>query len=925
MKKILLIDGFWIIFKSYYAFINRPLTNKNGENTSAIFGFFKSILSILNREKPDYYLIAFEGKGGCFRKEIYPDYKANRQEPPEDLKEQIYKIFNLVNKLNIPNLSIKHHEADDVIGTIATKSMLEEDKTVSIFSSDKDFMQLVNEKVTIIRPRKFSEDNEILDKKAVINKVGINPCQIIDYLALVGDTSDNIPGVKGIGPKTASSLLQQWNDLNNIYDNLDSIISNNVKTKLEQNKDNAFLSKKLATIKKDIDITINWNEFKTKPFNINNAISLFEKEDLKNIINSISKYNTNNFNKNKLDIDTSKNLTKQNESSNFKSLKRKYLFIFKKEELKKKIKSIESTGHFCFDLETTGFNSFSDKIICISIALKNDVFIIPFHISPTQQKELNIEIEKTYLTKTIELLKTVFQNKNILKIGHNIKFDIKFLENIGISVKGSIFDTMLAEYCLDASHNIFSMDDLAKKYLSYKTIHYKDVITKPKEQTLQDISIDKLSNYSGEDADITLQLYNILENKLNRNEKTKKLFYEIEMPLLKILVSMELKGVSINKNYLTKLSKLLEKEILIITDKIMKISNQNFNLNSSKQIGEILFNKLKLPVIKKTKTGPSTDVDVLTKLSYIHPIASLLLEYRTINKIKSTYSDSLPKIINDTTKKIHTTYLQTGTQTGRLASKDPNLQNIPIKTDLGRKIRQAFIPSSNNILVGADYSQIELFLLAEFSKDPNLMEAFNKNKDIHQKTASLIFGKKPEDITNKERNVGKTINFSILYGQGAFRLAENLKISKKEAAIFINLYFEKYSYIKKYMEKLKNECKKNGHAQTYWGRIRTIPEIYDKNKMKQANGERMSINTTIQGTAADLIKIAMIKICNKFKQENIFSKLITQVHDELIFDVIPKEKEKVISIIKDCMENGFNFHLQLKTTIKTGKDWGELK
>jgi len=536
----------------------------------------------------------------------------------------------------------------------------------------------------------------------------------------------------------------------------------------------------------------------------------------------------------------------------------------------------------------------------------------------------NILNLKEYIDNIKSILKEIFEDKKILKIGQNLKFDIKFLKANGIEIKGDLFDTMLAEYCIDASHNILNMDDLAAKYLNIKTIHYKDLVGDVKKKTLKDVPFAALMNYSGQDAHVTLKLYEVLKEKIFENEKIKKLFYEIEIPVLKVLIDMEYYGVSIDKNYLKTLSKELDIELKNLNEKLFEMAKEEFNPNSPKQVAELLFNKLKLPVIKKTKTGPSTDVDVLSKLAYLHPIASMLLENRTFSKIKSTYSDALPEMVNPASGKIHTTYMQTGTQTGRLSSKDPNLQNIPIKTELGRKIRKAFIPVKNNILISSDYSQIELFLLAEFSKDPNLFEAFKNGEDIHLKTASLIFSKSPVEVTKQERTIGKTINFSILYGQGAFRLSENLEIPRKDAANFISIYFTKYAGIKNYMENLKEKCREKGYAETFWGRKRAIPEIFDRNKMVAANGERMAVNTVIQGSAADLIKLSMIKIYNEFTEKKLNSKLIMQVHDELVFDVVKEESDEVKEIIKNKMENDFGFELPLKVSVKSGNDWGEL-
>lgn len=926
MKKVLLIDGFGIIFKSYYAFINRPLINKNGENTSAIFGFFKSLIATLKREKPDYYVVALEGEGKCFRNDIYPEYKANRPPAPDDLKSQIPKIIELLDKLDIPHLSEGGFEADDIIGTIAEKFSTEVDKEALILSSDKDLRQLVNDKIKICHPSRFSDDYDKLDENDIKDKMGVKPSQVIDYLALAGDSSDNILGVRGVGPKTAVQLLNDWNDLDNIYKNIEKIDSKSVKEKLKSNKDSAYLSKDLATIDRQVPMDLNWDELSNKPLNIENAKTLLAKDNLDSVINSINEYNLLNFDKKEIPIQPKIIETEPpvNESE-LSTLKREYGFVPEINDLEKKIEKIKRNGNFCFDLETTGFDFLSDKIICISIASNDDVFLIPIFLSIFQQKELNIMIDEKFINTIKDKLKIIFEDKNILKIGHNIKFDIKFLKRFGIEVKGNLFDTMIAEYCLDAANNILGMDILAEKYLNYRTIHYKDIIDDPKKETLQDIPVNKLASYAGEDADITYRLYKILKQKIEKDKKKESLFYDIEIPLLNILINMEYFGVYIDTDYLKDLSFHLEKEINDISKRLIEIAEIEFNPNSPKQIAEILFEKFKLPIIKKTKTGPSTDMDVLKKLSYLHPIASILLEYRTLSKIKSTYSDSLPQMINKVSGKIHTTFLQTGTQTGRLASKNPNLQNIPVKTNIGRKIRQAFIPSKGNILISADYSQIELFLLAEFSKDSNLFEAFNTGEDVHLKTSSLIFNKKMEDVSKKERIIGKTINFSILYGQGPHRLSEALEISRKDAADFISLYFTNYSGIGKYMEDIKENCKKTGYAETHWGRKRTIPEIHDRNKMRQANGERMAVNTTIQGTAADLIKISMIKIAERFKQENIRSRLIIQVHDELIFDVVKDEKIKVINIVKESMENGFDFKLKLKTSIQSGNNWGELK
>jgi len=775
MKKILLIDAFGIIFKYYYIL---KLTNSRGENTSSIFGLLNNIISLLQKEKPDYYLVALEGEGKCFRNDIYPEYKGNRPEAPEDLKKQIPRIINILKELKIPYLSVNGYEADDIIGTIAKK--FSENHKVIILSADKDLRQLIDKNVYVYSPSNKSGSGEfdIFDENRVIEKYGIKPSQLVDYFALLVDSSDNIPGVKGIGEKGAAALISQWGSLDNIYQNIDKVVEK-MSEKLINQKKEAFLSKDLATIRCDIPLAINIEDFKVASLDIQNALSSLERENLKTVIQKILEYNKSilGFEESiKSNVDTKIDISK------FKLIK-------DIDQIKNLIDLIKNEKKFAFDTETTGFDCFNDNLICISIALGEDGYIIPLKLSLFQQQEANLNITDEYVEKTKFLLKEIFEDESILKIGHNMKFDIKFLKSFGIEVKGKLFNTMLAEYCLDASNNILNLKDLASKYLNLTLNRYKDIVVDTKKMTLMDVSLNELIEYAVLDAYITYKLYSILKEKIEQNERLKNLFYLIEMPVMRILIDMEYTGVNIDKEYLYSFSKELEEEIDKLNKSLIEMANEIFNPNSPKQIADILFNKLKLPVIKETKTGPSTDVDVLKKLSTLHPFPGLLLEHRMLSKLKSTYSDSLPEMVNKNTGRIHTTYMQTGTQTGRLSSKEPNLQNIPIKTEEGRRIRKAFIPSKGNILISADYSQIELFLLAEFSKDPNMMAAFNNNEDIHKKTASLIFDKNIEEITKEERGVAKAVNFGILYGQSAFALAEDLNIPRKDAQNFINKYF----------------------------------------------------------------------------------------------------------------------------------------
>ena len=914
MKNILLIDAFGIIFKFYYVL---NLKNSKGENTSAIYGFFSTLLSLLSKESPDYYLVALEGGGKCFRNEIYPEYKANRPPPPEDLVYQIPKIIEILEKLGIPHLYKEGYEADDIIGTIAQKFTIEGDNKALILSSDKDLRQLINDKIIVYNPSKNSNEFIEMDESYIKEKMGIKPIQIIDYLSLRGDSSDNIPGVAGIGEKYATELLKQFETVEKIYENIDTV-SKKLKDKLVLDKDKAFLSKKLATIDKNVVLDVNLDFLKTKQLDIDSAMDILQNENLKSIIVKIKEYN-NKF----LLGNSQKKIESTKPQTDIISSKIEYKLISNIEQLQNKINLILQKKCFSFDIETTGFDFLKDKIITISISDGEEGFVIPLYISENQQLESNIKIDDSFINRVRKELKIIFENNNILKIGHNIKFDLKFLKNFNIELSSNYFDTMLAQYCLDASGSSFGLKELVYKYFGYTPINYSDVVPDTKKNTLLDVEISKLVDYSGQDAFISYKLFTYLKNELEKNKKAEMLFYEIEMPVSIVLTEMEYNGVSIDKKYLQDLSEMLDEDIKSLVDTLQKMADEEFNPNSPKQIAEILFTKFNLPIIKKTKTGASTDVDVLKKLSVLHPFPEKLLKHRLLSKIKSTYSDSLPQMVNSVSNRVHTTFLQTGTQTGRLSSKEPNLQNIPVKTEIGRKIRKAFIPSPGNILISADYSQIELFLLAEFSRDTNLFEAFKNGEDIHNKTASLIFGKNINDVTKEERSIAKTVNFGVLYGQSGFALSEDLDIPKKDGDMFIRLYFEKYSGVRKYMEEIKERCKATGYATTYWGRKRSVPEINSSNKRDAAYGERIAVNTTIQGSAADLIKIAMIRIIKEFKNRNLNSKLILQVHDELIFDTDKNEKNFVYNIIKDKMENGFDFALKLKTSIEVGDNWGE--
>ncbi len=916
MSRILLVDTFGIIFKSYYAFINKPLKNTNGDNRSAVFGFFKTLISIINKIKPDYCVVALEGKGECFRNTIYPEYKANRDEPPEDLREQISIIISILEGLGLSPVSIAGFEADDIIATASKEFALDNSNEVYIFSSDKDLKQLVSDNVKIVKTGKFSNEIIIQGVEDVISEYGITPSQITDYLALIGDSSDNIPGVRGIGPKTAAEILKDGITIEDLLSNPGVIASQKVREKIINGKESAILSKRLAQLEYNVKMDIELNKYILKPLNIAAVYEMLKKENLETIIKDIEQYNT------RFKSENNQNAIYVYEQ--LKSLPDNYQLVTNLDDLRSCIDNIFVEGIFGFDLETTGLDHINDRIICLSIADSQKSFVVPLELSQEQQTAAGLVLDDVLISLFVNELKRLFGSDKLLGIAHNSKFDIKFLLRAGIDYKCKLFDTMLAEYILDGANNRNGLKELSEKYLRIKTIKYEDILPKGKDMTLLSAVISDLIRYSSQDAVLTYKLYGILGEKLEQDKQLKALYYNIELPVSGILMNMEMTGVKIDKFYFSKLSSELTEEIELVTGKIFESAGEVFNPNSPKQVGEILFDKLGLPSIKKTGKGLSTDFDVLQKLAPLHPIVDQLLTHRTLSKIKSTYADKLPYMINTETGKIHTTFFQTGTQTGRLSSRDPNLQNIPIKSDIGRKIRGGFIASEDSVILSADYSQIELFLLAEFSRDQNLTGSFISGEDIHTKTASLLFNKLSSEITKNERIAAKTVNFGVLYGQTAYGLSQELNIPRSEADTYIKRYFEKYNGVKNYIEGLIELVKSRGYAETYWGRKRSIPEINDSNKMVRSNGERMAVNTTIQGSAADLIKIAMIRIVNSLKKGGYKASLVIQVHDELIFDVPSIEVNDVSAMVKECMEDRFDFKLKLKTNIEKGVNWGEL-
>lgn len=938
-KTLLIVDGYALIFRAYYALIrSASFTTTDGKPTGAIFGFIKMIINVLNSQKPDYVVLAWDTGKKTFRDELYTEYKANRKETPEELKTQIPEIIEAVEKFGLSSITKENYEADDVIGSICEKMRDNKELDVYILSGDKDLLQLVGDNVKAIANKKGVSDFKIYDREAVKEKWGVYPERIIDLFAFLGDSSDNVPGVKGIGQKGAMKLLTQFDTMEEVFDNLDKIKAKRAKTMLEKegSKDSAKLSKQLVKIKTDIDLDINLEEFSTYDFTSEEALGIYDEFELRSIKSSkLPKKTDKGFEV--IDL-KQKPIKQQNNKNNKKGLqqdlfsfnevpddlfkgesavkKGNYRAVTKKTEIETLLTEMKKAEFVSFDFETTSEEAVKAKPIGFSLAFKEgEAVYIPF---PSKHK-VESDFDDEYL---INFLTEIFNLKTKI-IGQNLKYEYIILKGLGINPKNFYFDTMLGAYVLDPDNSPFNMDALAKRLLGYETTKYKDLVSK-KNETLLDVEFEKVVDYAGEDADITLRLFDILHPQINES-RMKKLYYDIEMPLIEVLGNMEIEGVYIDVEYFSNMSKMMDSELKELEKKIYKLNDgEKFNINSPKQLQEVLFDKLGLKSTKKTGKGSrSTDVTVLEQLSTEHKIPRLILDYRTVAKLKNTYLDALPKLIYNKTGRIHASFNQAITSTGRLSSSNPNLQNIPIKGELGRKIRRGFISENDNLILSADYSQIELRLLAHFSEEPKLIDAYNQDKDLHLQTASLLFNKPENQINKDERTQGKTINFSIIYGIGARKLAKDLGISTKEANKLIKSYFEQYPKVKEFIETQKTEGKENIAVYTLFDRVRYLKQFLSRRGDKVSHAQRLAVNSPIQGTSADLIKAAMIKIKKEFENEKLKSKLIIQVHDELVFEVAENETGKVKNIVKNIMENIETLKIPLKVNIEMGKNWDE--
>ncbi|HUV01693.1 MAG TPA: DNA polymerase I [Bacteroidales bacterium] len=925
-KKLFLLDAYALIFRSYYAFIKNPRITSKGMNTSAIFGFLLTLEEVLQKQKPSHIAVVFDTPAPTFRHEMYKEYKATRDETPEDIKKAIPYIKQLLEAYRIPVIDCPGYEADDVIGTLAGKAS-ERGFTTYMMTPDKDFAQLVSDNVIMFKPSRGGNESVRWGVDEVKREFSVQkPEQVIDILALMGDTSDNIPGAPGVGPKTAMKLISEYGSIEELFRNSDKL-KGKLKEIIENNREQIEMSKKLATIELNVPVVFKEEELITEAPDRNKLKSLFDELEFRTVAARIlaeadrpektpaqkEVFDTPKENiqgtlfGNEITAPAIKRNTIDNVAHN-------YLLIESDSDIKELVSRAIQLKELCFDTETTSINPLESELVAIAFSWKKGSgFMI--HFPESRQKTQNI----------LEILRQVFEDPAIVKIGQNLKFDIQVLANYGIEVNGPLFDTMIAHYLLepDMRHN---MNLLSETYLLYSPVHIESLIGEKgqNQKNMRAVAVEKLTEYAVEDADITLRLKDVFEPRL-RSEGLSDLAQDIEMPLIRVLAGMERNGVKLNQDDLKSITVDLREDILALEKEIYSLAGTEFNISSPKQLGDILFIRLKLDDnARVTKTRQFiTNEEILQRLSGKHPVINKVLEYRGLKKLLSTYAEALPQLVNKKTGRLHTSFNQAVASTGRLSSNNPNLQNIPVRDERGREIRKAFIPEKKHIFFSADYSQIELRLMAHLSKDKSMIADFLSGNDIHAATASKIFGVAIEDVTREMRSRAKTANFGIIYGISSFGLAERLTIGRKEAKELIDGYFNSYPGVKAYMDESIRKARELGYVTTMFGRKRYVRDIVSRNQVVRGNAERNAINAPIQGSAADIIKIAMVKIHERMKAEQLASKMILQVHDELIFEVFTPELEKLKDIVIFEMTNAVKLNVPLKVDWGTGKNWLE--
>ncbi len=888
-EKLFLIDGNSFCYRAFYAI--RHLTTSRGRPTNAVYGFITMLNKIIKEEKPTYLAIAFDLPGPTFRHKKFENYKAQRKPMPDQLAEQMSSIKEVVEAYKIPIFEKKGFEADDVLATLARRAQAE-GLDVYIATGDKDMLQLVNSWIKIYSPHK---ENLIYDREMVKQRYGVEPEKIVEIMALAGDSIDNVPGVPGIGEKTAIQLIKKFGTMENVLANIDKIKNPRLYQALKEFSEQARLSKELVTLNTNLSLDIDFAEVKIKEPDSKKLYRLFKELEFKSLLKELS--------------------------SGIESSGADYRLVSSKKEFDRLFDKIRKLKEITFDFETTSQHPMKAEPVGISFCWEEGkAYYVSFNVSG-QDGPFGQGLEPDYVFKT---LKPILEDEKVKKYGQNIKYELIILSNLGIDLKGISFDTMVASYLLNPLESRHSLDEISLEYLDYKMISLKELLGKGKDRlNIKDVAVEKVCEYSCEDADITFRLKKVLEPKL-QEKGLYKLFQEVEIPLIKVLARMEMNGVAIDAGILNTMSKRIEDALAKLTEDIYRLAGIEFNINSPKQLSEVLFKRLKLPVVKRTKTGVSTDVMVLAKLASMHQLPATLLEYRELAKLKSTYVDALPQLVNRRTGRLHTSFNQTVTATGRLSSSQPNLQNVPIRTETGREIRKAFVPGkATSVMVSADYSQVELRLLAHLSEDENLIKAFRKGLDIHTYTASLVFGTEEKDVTPQMRNTAKMVNFGINYGMSSYGLAKSLGIEIGQAEEFISSYFARYPKVKEYIASQIRKAKNSGYVTTILNRRRYIPEINSPNKSIREFAERTAINTPVQGSAADLIKVAMINIDSELVKKKLSARMILQVHDELVFEVPADELEKVKKLVKEKMEKVIPLKVPVKVDIKTGKNWFE--
>ncbi len=887
-EKLILVDGSGYLYRAYHALPD--LSTSSGVPTGAITGVINMLFKLIDDYDPEYFVVVFDAPGGSFRNEIYQEYKAHRSKMPEDLREQIEPLKNIINALNFSTIVIPGVEADDVIGTISKKAE-SLDLDVLISTSDKDMAQLVTKDIRIIN----SNTQNLLDEKGVFEKFGVKPNQIIDYLTLIGDQSDNIPGVQGVGPKTAQKLLEEFVTLENLLANLDSIEGKkSITEKIKNTLSDLPLFKQLVTIDIKVDLTHKIQDFLRHPPNIDKLLPILDEYEL----NHIKKRFTNNI------------------KTPAKQFNHNYQMITDEKELNKVIDNIKKTKIFAIDTETTSLNYKDAELVGFSICSdENHAYYVPL-AHKSDQRQIDFKT-------ALNLLKGIIENEQITKIGHHIKYDMHVLERYGLKFQGTLFDTMIESFLLDPSLNRHDLNSVSLKYLGINPVTYEEVAGKGAKQICFDeVEVERATQYAAEDAHVTYLLHKILTKKISQDKNLEKIYFKIDEPLIKILQRIESTGVLLDEKKLKQQSQELKKKIKKIEDEVFAEVGEEFNLSSPKQLQRILFEVLELPILGKTPGGqPSTSESVLQDLAVSYELPKKILEHRTVSKLISTYTDKLPLEINSVTNRIHTSYHQANVVTGRLSSSNPNLQNIPIRTNEGRKIREAFIAEENSMIIAADYSQIELRILAHLSQDKNLVRAFNDGLDIHTMTACQIFSLKPKDVGPDERRSAKAINFGIIYGMSPFGLSKQLGIFQNEAKDYIEYYFKQFPDVKNFLEDTKAFARKNKYIETTLGRKIFIDNIDAKNYNLRQYAERAAINAPMQGSAADIIKLAMIELHNHYKNKN-QTKMIMQVHDELIFESYRDEAEQEAENIKTTMEQVANLIVPLVVDVGIEKNWG---